>query len=308
MSAPTTTTGPEPEIPGNPFPANLPGCLAADVAQFAEATHKASLATLENRLSELLELPVTASLAAARQTRLADSLDRWGNGWSLLALDLAPLRGQMILGFPPDLLSRILDIFFAVPLDPAAQPRQNVTEIELQVLREFFDVFVKTLAEVWDLASPLAFERIAGIDEEVRQLLLKGADDATMLLRSSLEIDGFRTTFEILMPAFLIRLVNLESKETAVRADVPETVRRNILNAISTAQLHLEAVLPGSSVKMGELMQLRAGQVLMLGTKPGAEFACRVNGKTQFKGTMVSGGSSYRFQVGALSDSPEGQQ
>ena len=309
MPSDTTMTGPEiPKLGEESRSAHLPGRLTADAANFVEATHKTFLAVLETRLSEVLEVPVSTSLITASQTRLADSVNGWDPTWNLLALDLAPLRGQVVMGFPPALLSRILDILFAVPVDPTADPRQTVTEIELQVLREFFDAFVKTMAEVWEWACPLAFNRIAGSNDEIRPLLLKGADDAAVLLRSSVEVGGLSTTFDLLIPAFFVRLTHLESRETAVRESAPETVRQNILDAISTARLRMEAVLTGSSVTMGELVQLRPGQVLMLGSKPGAEFDCQVNGKTQFKGALVSGGTCYRFQIGTLTGGAEGQQ
>jgi flagellar motor switch/type III secretory pathway protein FliN len=48
---------------------------------------------------------------------------------------------------------------------------------------------------------------------------------------------------------------------------------------------------------MGDLVAMRQGQILLLGTPPGSAFDCLVNGKAQFKGEMVATGTHQGFQI-----------
>ena len=104
--------------------------------------------------------------------------------------------------------------------------------------------------------------------------------------------DGIQT-----IGGFLARLAEKHARDRARRASSPAPVQENLLAALARATVRVEAVLQGASVRMGDLVAMRQGQILLLGTPPGSPFDCLVNGKAQFKGEMVAAGNRQGFQI-----------
>jgi len=275
----------------------VPGHLATASLDLVERIQRHFLTVLETDLSEALQTPVTATLNQARQALYSSILDKAEAGGCMIALDLAPLRGYVLLDLPAPLLFRVLDILLASPPDALAGSRGPVTEIELHILREFFDIFIKSLHGAWQSVYPISLKLLSTGIEETRQALSGGRGEIALITGAGLSIGDVRASFEIAVPGFLARLAEMHSRDQARRASSPAPAQENLLAALAKATVRLEAVLQGASVRMGDLVAMRQGQILLLGTPPGSPFDCLVNGKAQFKGEMVASGNRQGFQI-----------
>ena len=225
-------------------------------------------------------------------------LDKAETGGCMIALDLAPLRGYVLLDFPPALLLRVLDILLASPPDAAAGSRGSVTEIELHILREFFDIFIKSLRGAWETVYPIELKLLSTGIEETRQTVSAGAaTKSAPHAAPSVSIGDVQASFEIAVPGFLARLAEAHSRDQASQRRRLRPRRKIFLPRSLGPPVQVEAVLQGASVRMGDLVAMRQGQILMLGTPPGSPFDCLVNGKAQFKGEMVATGNRQGFQI-----------
>src|ERR1700722_14921331 len=81
----------------------VPGQLAPASIEIIERTQRHFLTALEGELSEVLQTPVTAALSETRQAPFSEILDTDEPGGCMIALDLAPLRGHVLMSFPPAL-------------------------------------------------------------------------------------------------------------------------------------------------------------------------------------------------------------
>ena len=81
--------------------------------------------------------------------RLSRFLESSAADACLLTLDLAPMPGQAWIGFGSGLAFRVLDIVLGAAAGTAPAVRSAVTDIELHVLREFFDLTVEALGAAW---------------------------------------------------------------------------------------------------------------------------------------------------------------
>jgi flagellar motor switch protein FliM len=283
---------------GDSFRPYVPGHLAASSIDLLERTQRHFLTVLEGELSEALQTPVTAAVNETQQAAFATVLDNAEPGGAMIALDLAPLRGYVLLNFPPALLFRVLDILLASPAEAAAGSRTGVTEIELHILHEFFDSFAKALRGAWEPVYPIALRLVATGIEDTRQAVSSASGETALVTGASLFIGDVRAPFEIAVPGFLARLAETRSRDRTRDASSGAPVQENLLAALSKATVQLEAVLQGASVRMGDLVGMRKGQILMLGTSPDSPFDCLVNGKAQFQGEMVATGNRQGFQIG----------
>jgi flagellar motor switch protein FliM len=281
---------------GEAYKAYIPGQLAAASVEFVERIQRQFLTTLEAELGEALQTPVSATVRKARQVTMKSILDNAEPGGCTIALDLSPLRGCVLLDFPSVLLIRVIDILLASPPATSANSRGSVTEIELHILREVFDIFIKSLQSAWQTVYPVEFKLLCTGLDEIRQTIAV-SDEVTLTSGADLSIGDTQAWFETAIPGYLARVAEIRSRDLASLHPTAAPVQENLLAALARANVRVEAVLQGASVRMGDLVAMREGQILLLGTPPDSAFDCLVNGKAQFKGEMVATGTHQGFQI-----------
>lgn len=282
------------------LPACPPGRLPDGFALAAARIHRAFLDALAPALSEALQTPVSfGTLLPPEQSTCGEFLEKNEAAGCLIALDISPLNGCAILSFSKELLFKVLDIFTATPAIAESNPRETVTAIELHILQEFFDAFRDALSNAWQPFYPLAFDILAIGPEKSRQAASAQSRQAMMVLKSRIQFAEGDAAFEIALPGFLLRLAEARAKENPALGGAAEQVEESLLAALGEAALQVDAVLTGSGVRIGELLGIRPGQILSLGTPPDAVFECLVNGRPRFKGEMIASDGRQAFRVEA---------
>lgn len=252
MPLDTRSDGPQlvPAPGAETFAKYVPGQLASASLDLVERIQRHFVTALETDLSEALQVPVAGTLHQTHQLKYSAILDRAEAGGCLIALDLAPLRGYVLIDFPPPLLFRVLDILLASPSDAVAGSRGGVTEIELHILREFFDIFIKSLRDAWAPVYPVGLKLLSTGIEETRQALVTGTNEMALATSVGLSIGDVQTGFEIAVPGFLARLAEIHSREHTSRDSSQAPVQESLIAALGKATVRLEAVLQGASVRM----------------------------------------------------------
>lgn len=292
------------------LPACPPGHLPAGFAQVAERIHRAFLDALAPALCEALQTPVSTSSDAGmlqEQNICAEFLEKHESAGCLVALDMSPLNGCAILSFSKEILFTVLDIFTATPAIAEAPPRETVTAIELHILREFFDLFRDALSKACQPLYPVAFEILGIGAEKARQAASPQGRQTMIVLKSRIQLAEKDAAVEIALPGFLLRLAEAKAKQSPVRESAAAEVAANLLAALGQAAFQIDAVLNGSGVRIGELLSIRPGQILSLGTPPGAVFECLVNGKSRFLGEMIASDGRHAFRVETAAGPVRGQ-
>jgi len=253
-------------------------------------------------LANLLQLPVSMKIRKTVQVPVSTALKDIGPEDRVIALDLAPVRGCGFLFFPPSLLFLVLDILLATPQTTSMESASDdagrvVTGIELHILREFFEVFTRSLRDAWEPFCPVAFDRISAEDDE-SGMSEKYGDDLGLILGATVDLAGMTADVRLVVPAFLARMTQLNSKPPLNHSADSVPVRASILNSLGDAVLRLDAVLDGKSIRIRHLLDLAPGQVLTFGNAE--SFDCLVNSRRQFTGQLVASNGRCAFQIDTL--------
>ena len=211
-----------------------------------------------------------------------------------------PAGGRAFLVFQSALLFRVLDILLATPDTAPSDPLRRVTDIEFYILREFFEVFAQSLREAWAPFSAAAFDQITIEGDESGDGGAKAPDDLAVVMRTSMDVAGVTARFDVILPAFLVRLADLKVKEAAGRNTGREPVQESVLNCLGNARLQMEAVLNGATIRIRDLLEIKPGQILVVGKSEGAGFDCLVNGKRRFVGGLVARNGRCGIQIETL--------
>ena len=292
-----------PEVPTDRPAYDLcnPDRLPAERVAFVDAIHQQFLQSFGMALSEYLDLPVKATATGIDQSPVAEFLARSGGDACAITLDLASTGGQAWVGLSGRLVFQILHILLGAPQTNTPNARTGVTEIERHVLREFFNLLVSHLVNA--CASSGISLQLASIG--ATDLLRPSAslDGTAVVLNCSLEIQQEENRFRVAVPVLAVRLAALRNEQKVAAEAAGESAARNVLlETLGSATLEVEALLGGSSIRLGDLAAMQKGQVLVLTQPAGSQLEGRVNGKTKFRGEWIALGDRHGLQVHSLTE------
>jgi len=274
----------------------VPGMLPAEQVALAERTHQQFLRALGEKLSQYLGTPVAATPAGIEQAPLAGFLSGDDCG-CLISLDLDPTGLQAFVALPAGLVFRTVGLLIGAPQDAAAPARETLTDIELHILHEFFDTLIRALRESWSI-SAVNF-RLASIAASPESRQTDAPAGTMVVLNSVLKVGEADESFRVALPALLVRLAALEASRTAADP-LAAAEGSDVLAALRTARLELEAVLEGSTLRMSDILAMEPGRILMLGHPAGSLFDCLVNGKLKFRGELIHVGEHQALLIDSL--------
>jgi len=271
--------GPQPVPPAAEYQVCDPGELPSGQMARVRAIQETFLRAFAETLALRLETPVTAEIVSTEPLSGSEFLKSSDELGYLLTFEAERVRGQAFIALSAGLLAYLLRVLLEAPEAPADGSRA-VTEIELHILREIFESLALEFAEAWK-PSGIAFRWTPDAGEATAGL-------GTMLVfHCQLTLDNSQQFLHIAVPAFLARLAALESMPGAEEG-APGEVREIIFNALRRANLGVEAVLAGSTLRMKDLLAMERGHVLMLAQPVGSPLECRINGKPKFRGEWVA--------------------
>ena len=289
MDSEENAPGPRLVPPAAEFEACAPGALPSGQMAFVRAIQEKFLRAFAQELASRLETPVAAHLAAARTLSSGAFLQSGDDGGCLLTLDAEPVRGQAFIALSAGLVAYLLRVLLGAPSTPVEGSRA-VTEIELHILREVFELLARELTAAWKPAG-IAFRWTSTGAPEA------AVDHGAMLVFDCrLDVDDASQTFRIAAPAFLARLAAPQSAP-AMAEDAPAPARETILRALRRASVSVEAVLAGSTLRMGDLLAMEPGHILALDQPAGSPLECRINGKPKFRGEWISRGNRHTLEL-----------
>ncbi len=269
-----------------------------DVVEFAERVHQAFLESLQSRLTAALGVETRASFDRTEQSSMARYLTDTEPGTHNVVLSLDPLPGCAVLRFSSELLFKVLDILLAGPATAAGPRAQSLTEIEFLLLHHFFQVFTEVLKGTWRSIPPNALN----LSPEGGEERLPGHDDLhSLVMRSTLEIDGAGGDFYVVIPSFLARLSarlpGLQPDEAIPGSPGARSTSARITQGLASAKVDLDAVLSNLTIRIGDLLELVPGQIVLAEKTSDSTFECLVNRRSQFRGELVAAEDRYGFQL-----------
>ena len=287
-----------PEIPDAGYHMYEPGRLPEDRVAFVDTIHQQFLQSFCSELATYLDTPIEANPAGLEQAPLAKFLDE-GASDCVVTLNMTPMRGQAWVGLTGGFLFRVLDILLGAPQTAVPAVRARITEIEQHVLREFFQALCTTLSTAWAPAGISLGMGSVGIADEVLQSA--DLDGTALILKSAVKFGEAEESFRVAVPVLAVRLAALQMEQkAALQGGSEPSGRAALLEVVSSATLQLEAVLRGSSIRLGDLAAMKPGQVLVLSQPAGSQLECLVNGKSTYRGEWIAHGDRHVLQVDAF--------
>ena len=275
--------------PAAEYEACAPGALPSGQMAFVRAIQEKFLRAFAQALGSRLETPVTAQLVEAQSVSGGAFLQSGEEGGCLLTLDAEPVRGQAFIALSAGLVAYLLRVLLGAP-SVSGEGSHTVTEIELHILREIFELLACELTAAWK-PTGIAFRWTSTGAAEVAAW-----QGAMLVFDCRLDVEDAPQTFRFAAPAFLVRLAALRSSP-AMAEEASAPARETILLALRRANVSVEAVLSGSTLRMGDLLAVEPGHVLMLTQAASSPLDCLINGKPKFRGEWIGCGHRQALEL-----------
>jgi len=274
------------------------GTVGAGAIELIERVHLTFLQTLQSSLETLLQTQMTIKPGKCTQQTTGAFLASDTVGDVTIALDMETLPCQANMRFPASTLFRVLDILLSAPAGTTTGLRAFMTEIEFHILEEFFNAFAGALTSAWADICPVTFGRSQMPAHKSGSHDGNQGEEAVVVVRGQLWPEEPDMYFDLCLPGFFVRLADLKANQAAAihESDLPADT--TLLDAVAAANVTLDAVLTGSTIRLGDLITMRKGQIVSLGVPPATSFECLANGKSLFAGGMVVTGASQGFCIG----------
>lgn len=261
----------------------------------ARNTHKNFLKSLETAISKYLAAPVTASLVDERQNPWSDCRVAASHGHTDVLLDVPAFDSICVLRFSWNLLQQLLDILLAAPTVPGEFERKTMTTVEQHLLAPFFKIVAAEFESACGTAVRLGSILRMDISEEVIE---RYRQDVTIRFLDQVKIGEQETSFEVMMSGFLARLMS-QSREMPIEG--PEHLAGS---AVAAATVDFHTTLETLTLRLGDLMDMKPGQILLTDKSQDSLFTGLLNGRPLFKGELVAVNDRCGFQLTAIGAAP----
>jgi flagellar motor switch protein FliM len=196
---------------------------------------------------------------------------------------MAPLKGRALLVVSPPLAFALIDRLFGGPGRVPADGRQ-ASPIEAQILRR---VVVQALADLAGALAPLQplTCELAGVEWNPAALGAIGAREVLLVASVPCDLGGGPLPLTVAVPFAMLEPLRAKLGEPAPAPVEPDGQwRAAIAAAIEAAEVTLSAELGARELPAGEILRLRVGDVLALGTASDDPLALRVEGVPLLRG------------------------
>src|SRR5438477_11946805 len=262
--------------------------------------HETFARVTASSLSSYLRSATTVSLSSIEQVVYDEYVHQLANPTLVNLVELQPLPGRIVVEMNMNLGLAMLDRMMGGPGQVNAR-RNELTDIEMALLRSLGATVSAGLKDGWTTVAdlqPVLVETVLNAD--LVQAALPG--DIAALLLFEIHTLGLNGTISICVPHPVIeplmdRLNTQAWFSSGSRKNGSEDDRLKLADGIRGARLPLAVELGSTTITVGELMDIREGDVIRLDRGLDAELPVLAGKRARFMGRPGTLGGNRAIQI-----------
>src|SRR5271154_687969 len=288
----------DPAIRAEPYDFRRPDRIAKDQLRAIHMLHENFARSLAASLSAYLRAYVAVNLVSVEQLSFVEFSQALPSPTCLVSLGMKPYEGNAVLEMNPALVFPIFEMLLGGSAKSLLRINREITEIEQSVLDGLFRITLNDLKTAWHSVTPLKFE-IESYETEPQLLHILAPNEAVVAVSMEVRIGDKAGMMNIGIPSIVVKMLrNKFDQQWSVRkSQSTEQEQSRILHLIRTSRLWLDGRLRGPTLSVGDLMELKAGDVLVLAHSVDRLLELSINGKQKFAGRIVATGHKRGFQI-----------
>ncbi|MDH3583698.1 MAG: flagellar motor switch protein FliM [Phycisphaerae bacterium] len=277
-----------------------PQRISRDQLRALRQLHDRFARLLGAELSGFLRTLVEVKLANVEQTTYGQFIDGLPNPTSVNVLECRPLTGLMCLEISPLILYPVIDRLLGGRDSEMFIPQRPLTDIELRLAAKVTDRVISALTGAWEEITPACF---ACIETETSPAVVQivPANELCVVLGFELNMGSragtmsFCAPFEVIEP-LMVRLA-AHAWDAESRPGSAGRARSGLTDQLQQAPVLATGILAETAMTLGELMQMKPGDMIMTDIPATAETALAIEGEKKFSGRLGQHRGNRAFQV-----------
>ena len=302
-SGPSSTAAAVPERNIKLYDFRRPDRFSKEHIRAIQNIHEAFARMTASSLSSYLRSATTVSLSSIEQVVYDEYIHQLASPTLVNLVELQPLSGRIVVEMNLTLGLAMLDRMMGGPGTAQAR-RTELTDIEMALLRSLGATVSAGLRDGWGTVAdlqPILVETVLNAD--LVQAALPG--DIAALLLFEVHTLGLSGTISICVPHPVIeplmdRLNTQAWFSSTSRKTGSEDDRIKLVDGLRDARLPITVELGSTKITLGELLDIRADDVIRLDRNVDSELPVRAGKQARFLGRPGTLGGNRAIQITGL--------
>jgi flagellar motor switch protein FliM len=277
-----------------------PDRIAKDQLRSIHLLHDNFARNLASSLSGYLRAYVIVNLVSVEQLSFAEFTQCLPSPTVLVSLGMKPFDGNAVMELNPSLVFPLLEMLLGGNGKGAALSRET-TEIEQSILDTLFRIILHDLSLAWQVVANLTFS-VEGRETEPQLLQILAPNEAVVSIGLEIRVGDNTGLMNIGMPSIIIKMLRhkFDQQWSVRKTDSTVAEQTRMLNLLKPINLHLDARLEGSTLRVQDLMSIEPGHILNFDHPLDRPIRLSVNGQNKYEGQLVATRNKKCFQVEKL--------
>jgi flagellar motor switch protein FliM len=218
---------------------------------------------------------------------------------SLHIFKMDPLRGHALVVLESKLIFTLLDVFLGGTGKTAYKVEgREFTAFESRLILKVVNMIFKDLQEAWDPVYPVVFQYVRGeINPQYATIVVPS--DLVILVSFGVELEQPSGTITLCIPYSLIKPIKgaLYGRFQGEIQEVDQKWADRLWNRVKGAQFEVAVELGKRQMSIRELLNLKAGDTLLLDKDASEPLVAKVQGVPKFHGRAGVYGANKAIQI-----------
>ncbi|HTX55338.1 MAG TPA: flagellar motor switch protein FliM [Candidatus Baltobacteraceae bacterium] len=270
-----------------PYDFRRPNRIAREQVRTLQILHEGFARNLSTSLSAYLRSVLDVQLTSVEQVSYGEFLQAVGAPAALGIFEMAPLKGGAVLDINPTLIFPMIDRILGGPGRAAAQVRE-LTEIERALATRIFRKVLTDLQHAWTQLGRYEL-RLLNVETNPQFVQLTSPNDNVILVTFDMHVGEAGGVLNLCLPFATIepvlpKLMTQRWFGTPLPTREGTAVSKDVETHLRDTRLDLRAVLEPLCIPIGNLTQLKIGDVLPLPWETDLRVVVEVGGAPRFVG------------------------
>lgn len=286
-----------------PYDFRRPDRIAKDQLRAIHLLHDNFARSLASSLSAYLRAYVMVNLISVEQLSFLEFSQSLSAPTCIVSLGMKPFDGNSILEMNPQMVFPILEMLLGGTGKTLLKENREVTEIERSILTGVFRIILHDLRQAWAPIANINFS-IEAFETEPQLLQILAPNEAVVAIGIEIRIGEIAGMMNLGIPSIIIKMLRQKfDQQWSVRKSesTPEEQER-MWRLLQPARLKFDARLIGPTLTVEQMLELKAGDVLVFDYPVHRPMVLIVNGTHKYLGRVGTNGRKRVFQIETVLD------
>jgi flagellar motor switch protein FliM len=266
-----------------------PERVSKDQMRALEALHEGFSRNFGAALSGYLRTIVEVSVANIEQLTFSEFIHALPNPTCFNLLSAKPLDGQMCMEISPLIIYPIIDRLLGGSSADLFIPQRPLTQIEWRLVKRLTDRALGNLSEAWSAVSNVAFE-LTETESNPQLVQIVPPNEVVVVIGFEIKMGNRAGTMSLCIPYNVIEPVMSKLSQqnwfTYIKKSSNDDHAKALQRNLGGAPLVVKVLLGHTTIKVDELLNLAAGDIIQLDKPASGEMIVQVEGKNKYAGLI----------------------